>query len=112
MQEICCEIAYSDDLYEELKHQMDDIGQIKIQGSDDSFVEVMPVDQKNFINEVQPVLSIVLSLGSNLAIGIIGNWLYDKVKDSKVLKLGGRTVKVSSKEDVSKALEEYCDETR
>lgn len=106
MKEISCELAFSEELLERLNEQMDEFGQINFEGCEDALVEVMPIARKNFIGEVQPLVSLVLNFSSQIALGMLVNWLYDMAKEKKILVVAGRTVKVESTEDISKAIEE------
>ena len=110
MKEICCELAFSEELLEKLNEQMDEFGQINIEGNEDALVEVMPIDKKNFINEVQPVVSLVLNFGSQVALGLLVNWLYDMAKEKKILVIAGHNVQVESKEDILEVMEKVSHE--
>lgn len=105
MKEINCKLEFSQELMDKLNEQMDEFGQISFENCEDLMVEVMPIDRRNFITEIQPVVSLVMNVGSQIALGLLVNWLYDMAKEKKILVIGERKVKVESKKDVSEALE-------
>lgn len=104
MKEISCEISFSQEIWDLINTQMNEQGKIKIGNCEEALVEVMPIEQKNFINEVQPVIELILNLGSQIAIGLVVNWIYDMLKGKIDLVINGHQVK--SKEEITKAIEE------
>ena len=114
MKEISCELIYSEELIDELNAQMNEYGQIILDGCDDSFIEVMPVDKKNFINDVQPIITCILNLGSQVAIGLFVNWLYDKTKElkNKSIVIDGKKVEGISKEELEDIIKKIADEKK
>lgn len=104
MKEVSCEMAFNKEIWDFINSQMNEQGKITIGNCEEAIVEVMPIEQKNFINEVQPVIELILNLGSQIAIGLVVNWIYDILKGKKDLVINGRRVK--SKEEITKAIEE------
>lgn len=98
MKEIEFTMPYSEELINSLNNEMDELGQIYLGANQDVRMEVMPIAKKNFINEVHPIVSIILNLSGQIAIGLFVNWLYDKLKGSGTISIGGRNVDINSEE--------------
>ena len=104
MKEMSCEVPYSEELWAKLSEQMDEFGQIRL-GEEEAVIEVMPVTQKNFINEVMPVLEFFVEFGSQIVIGVVVNWICENMKGQKIT-IAGHTIQVGAKEEVVKVIEE------
>ena len=107
MKEISCDLPYSEDLMKILDKEMDETGVIYFDTDQESFVEVMPVVKKSFIDEVNPVVSVVISLSSQVAVGLFVNWLYEKLKGLKgKVRIGNKNVDID-KAELTAAISEY-----
>lgn len=109
MKEFEFTMPYSEELINSLNNEMDELGQIYLGANQDVRMEVLPIEKKNFINEVHPVVSIVINLTSEIAIGLLVNWLYDKLKGSGKIVIGGKKVDIDS-EELKEILSDYIDE--
>lgn len=109
MKEIEIAMPYSEELIYSLNNEMDESGMIYLGTGQDVRMEVLPIVKKNFINEVHPVVSIVLNLSGQVAIGLFVNWLYDKLKGSGTIDIGGKKVDVNP-EIIKETLSECANE--
>ena len=104
MKEVSIEIAYSEEVLAFLNEQMDDLGQIRIDGCEDALIEVMPVDKKNFITGAEPAIGLIIEFGSQLALGVLTQWICDKIKAKKSIVVEDSKLIIESKEELIKLL--------
>ena len=83
---IYCRIPYEQELWNELSSEMNSSGKIIFEDGG-NYIQVMPIDEFGFMPGGEQVIEIVLSLSYQLALGVMGNWLYDKLKQRKMNKI-------------------------
>lgn len=102
---VYCSIPFDKEIWEEFNSQMDASGKIILQGKK-AYIQVMPVDKFGFISDAEPVIEFVINYFSQIAVGLLINWLYDKLKERKVKKvvINGETCDLTDKETLEKDL--------
>lgn len=83
---VYCSIPFDQKLWEEFNSEMDSSGQIAL-GDKDAYLQVMPVDEFGFMADVKPVIEVVVNYSSQIALGLLINWLYEKLKQRKIDKI-------------------------
>lgn len=78
-----CSIPFNKELWAEFNNEMDSSGQIMLD-KEDATVQIMPIDEYHFTSATTQVIEIVLQYSSQIALGLLINWLYDKLKARKV----------------------------
>lgn len=102
---VYCSIPFDEKIWEDFNSQMDTSGQIILQDKN-AYIQVMPVDEFGFMSDVEPVIEFVINYSSQIAVGLLINWLYDKLKERNVKKvvMNGETCELKDKETLEKDL--------
>ncbi|MGD0546434.1 MAG: hypothetical protein ABR991_01235 [Terracidiphilus sp.] len=45
------------------------------------------IERRDLLHAAEPFVHIAVSFGRDLAVGVLGSWLYDKIKSSKIQRL-------------------------
>lgn len=83
---IYCSCAFDEQLWLDLKSEMDIFGTINMDDNQSS-VQLMPIDEFNFMPGTDAVIEFCLDIASQIAMGLLVNWLYDKLKQHKIEKI-------------------------
>lgn len=71
-------IEYNHELWKLITEEMDEQGKIVI--GEDSYIQVLPLTNAYFMPEVESAIEFAVGVASNVALGLVVNWLYDKLK--------------------------------
>lgn len=96
-----CSIPFDKELWSEISTDMDVNGKI-ILNCEDGCIYIMPVNQFNFMPDIGQVIEIVLDYSSQVAIGLITSWLYDRLAKRKIrtIYINGKKYDISDKQDL------------
>lgn len=98
-------IPFSKQLWEEIYSEMDSSGQIILEDKS-ACIQIMPIETFGFMTDVEQVIEIMATLPSQVAVGLFINWLYDKLKQSKIRKIvvNKKEYEVENEEALKKAI--------
>lgn len=108
MKELTIELSYTPELWELMNGKMDEFGQITL--GEGVVADVLPIDEKNFINEVEPVITVILNGVTEVAVGLLINWLYDCIKNSGKISVSGHILKFKNKEELIQLVDNEANE--
>lgn len=71
------------------------------------FGTTQQIERRDLLHTAEPFVHIAVSFGRDLAVGVLGSWLYDKMKSSRIQRLRiNRKEIVISKDAIVKMIEE------
>lgn len=85
MKTVKCIIEFENSSWVQICTEMDEYGKVFI--SENDFVQILPLTESNFLPGAEKVIEIVFNVTSQVALGLLVNWLYDKMKQRKEKKL-------------------------
>ena len=100
-----CSIPFNEQLWGDISSEVDCSGQIVLEDNA-ACIQVMPIEEFGFMVDVEPVIEIVVTLSSQVAVGLFINWLSDKLKQRKTRKIviNKKEYEVENKEALEKAI--------
>jgi len=109
MKTIKCIIAFENESWKQISTEMDDYGKIYI--SEDESIQILPLTESNFLYGAEKVIEVVFSVTSQIALGLLVNWLYDKLKQRKEKKLiiNQKVLEVTDKQSIMNAIADELD---
>lgn len=96
-----CSILFDKELWSEISTDMDADGKIML-NCEEGCIHIMPVNQFNFMPDIDQVIDIVLDYSSQVAIGLITSWLYDRLAKRKIrnIYINGKKYDILDKQDL------------
>lgn len=100
MSELRILVSFDHVCWDAIRQEMDDYGRIKI--GDDAIIQVLPITEMNFLPTSEKVIEMLMSVGSQIAIGLFVNWLYDKMKmlGKNQVIINKQVVEITTKQSV------------
>lgn len=110
MKTIKCIIAFENESWKQISTEMDDYGKIYI--SEDEYIQILPLTESNFLPGAEKVIEIVFSVTSQVALGLLINWLYDKLKQRKEKKIiiNQKVIEVTDKQSIIDTITDESDD--
>ncbi len=105
-----CRIPFEQELWEELDAEANASGKIILEDNE-TYVQLMPVDKYAFMPGAEQMIDIILNFSSQVALGLLINWLYDKIKQKNIKKfiIKDETYEVKGKDMLENVIENNFD---
>lgn len=110
MKTIKCIIPYEKESWKQISTEMDDYGKIYV--SNDEYIQILPLTESNFLPGAEKVIELVFNVTSQIALGLLVNWLYDKMKQNKQneLIINQKALEIIDKQTIADTIADELDE--